>query len=367
MKRLPWLVIGVLVGVAVWAEPERDCTLCPFGDLRLRLEEDWASHRSDGTLRKDRLRLRTRVRLGARWEASRRTRVELRARVGAAEAQQSPHVTLEDFQGNPRGAADLVLDRWQIEVRGEHGRWSVGRQAFPFWRPTEMTWDDDVTPAGVSYRQIVAGGAGSLRLGYAALPDGMRDFDGTLLGAQYVDTRKLGELRFISAGGLMALRGDHPAKHLRHGDGERDYTLFTASLRIDARLAGRAVTGGVELIRNLERYDDPADSFGMAFGDQRSGLVLFIDYGSLVKGAWLFGWRYAHIEALAVNASFAQDDWVRWGSATQVDASDLEGHELRVGRGTGRRSNLLLRVFTVDSVTSGQDGNRARLDLNYRF
>lgn len=76
---------------------------------------------------------------------------------------------------------------------------------------------------------------------------------------------------------------------------------------------------------------------------------------------------YAHIEALAVNASFAQDDWVRWGSSAETDSSDLEGFELRYARGLGNGQNLVAQLYLVEALTSSQDRKRLRVDYNLKF
>lgn len=84
-------------------------------------------------------------------------------------------------------------------------------------------------------------------------------------------------------------------------------------------------------------------------------------------GEWQLGYSYARIERLAVNASYAQDDWMRWGSATETRASDFKGHEIRFGIGLGHGMNILARFYTVDSLTSVEKGKRFRLDFNVKF
>jgi len=63
----------------------------------------------------------------------------------------------------------------------------------------------------------------------------------------------------------------------------------------------------------------------------------------------------------------AQDDWFRFGSATQTRSSDFRGHELSAGYAVTDRLNVLARYFTVESITTREDGKRFRLDLNYSF
>lgn len=66
--------------------------------------------------------------------------------------------------------------------------------------------------------------------------------------------------------------------------------------------------------------------------DDSEGFVFQIRLGkNKEQGDILVGYSSADIETLAVHSSYAQDDWMRWGSATQTRASDLHGHELRLG------------------------------------
>ena len=102
--------------------------------------------------------------------------------------------------------------------------------------------------------------------------------------------------------------------------------------------------------------------------DETLGYVFSATLGQLKKRRdWLVGYYYAHIETFAVNAAYAQDDWSRFGSATQSDASDFEGHEIRLAYAFSKNVNLMARMFLVDAITTRQDGNRFRLDLNWKF
>ncbi len=81
----------------------------------------------------------------------------------------------------------------------------------------------------------------------------------------------------------------------------------------------------------------------------------------------MLGYSYAHIETFAVNASYAQDDWIRFGAGAQTDASGFKGHEIRLGYAISKNINLLARLYLVDAITTRQDGNRFRVDLNWKF
>ncbi len=58
---------------------------------------------------------------------------------------------------------------------------------------------------------------------------------------------------------------------------------------------------------------------------------------------------------------------MRWGSATQTDTSDFKGHEFRVAVALAKNVNLLARLYVIDAITSVQDGNRFRLDFNWKY
>ena len=68
-----------------------------------------------------------------------------------------------------------------------------------------------------------------------------------------------------------------------------------------------------------------------------------------------------------MNASYAQDDWARFGSGPQGAVTDFEGHEIRLGYALSNRISLLARLYLVEAITTSQDGNRFRMDLNWRL
>ncbi len=246
-----------------------------------------------------------------------------------------------------------------------------GRNSFPFWKQNEFFWDDDVTPAGVAvgYNTPWKKGSFALNAGYFALPDGGGSFNGQLAAGQAVLSAEAGLLTFTGAGGVFFLDGDPGSKHLRTGNGARNYIIWVGNLLAQLQTAGRPFTLGLDVMHNSEDYSptDP-DPFTAAHYDQRDGFVSFVSFGQTNNnGDWLAAYYYAHIETLAVNASYAQDDWVRWGSATQTDSSDLKGHEIQFVYSLAKNLNVVARLYLVEAITSLQDGKRFRLDFNYKF
>ena len=122
-------------------------------------------------------------------------------------------------------------------------------------------------------------------------------------------------------------------------------------------------------MHNSQGYspDDP-DPITAQHHDQTDGYALLATWGTAkAKGQWSLGYYYVHIETFAINSSYAQDDWTRWGSAIESRPSNMKGHEFRFVFATSAKSNLTARLFMVDSITSVEDGSRFRIDYNYRF
>ena len=91
-------------------------------------------------------------------------------------------------------------------------------------------------------------------------------------------------------------------------------------------------------------------------------------------GDWLVAYYYAFQEALAAHSSYIQDDWVRWGDANQVRATNLKGSELRFIYTIRPSMNIFARLFFDDAIdllqpgdTTKETGNRFRVDYNLSF
>ncbi len=351
------------------AQPASPLTIS--GDLRLRYEWDWDSQNGAGVARNDRDRARYRARASIGYKLSSDWTFGARARTGNRDSQQSPHLTFsandnltDDFEG--------ALDRYYLQYKkGPVTAWG-GRNTTPFWQQNEMFWDEDVTPTGIagSYDLKLEQGTLTTTAGAFHLPDGMTDLNGTLVGGQVKYGRPVDTAQFTLAAGLYSLDGKRGATNLRNRNGVRGYLLGVLSAQWAAPLAtGRTLTAGADLIKNFEDYSaTDALPFAPRHARETNGYVFSLLYGQLKNPHdWQIGWFYAHIETFAVNAAYSQDDWARFGSATQSDVTDFKGHELRATYVITRNINAQLRFFDVDAITSVQDGKRLRIDLNWKF
>jgi hypothetical protein len=347
-------------------------------DFRLRAEQDWDSQTSSGVDRDDRTRARVRARVGMDYNANENVSFGIRLRSGSDESQQSPHITVVDFTGDDTGDADFNFDKWFLKGKtGNLWGWA-GRNSFPFWKPNELFWDDDVTPAGLAagYKVPVNDDTRvALNAGYFSLPAGMQEFSGNLGAGQIVLNTKIADTGITAAAGLFSFDADEDdvdgAIYLQ-GNGMRDYTIWVTNVQAKLNAGGKPLAAGADYMHNTEDYD-AADLVGASAGvddGDTDGYVLYARYGSLKsKGEWLAAYYYAHIEQFAVHNSFSQDDWMRWGSATQTRSSNFEGHEFRGAYAFAKNVNLVGRLYLVEAISDNndEDGNRFRLDLNYKF
>ena len=340
-----------------------------YGDLRLRYELDYDSVRADGkTPRDDRNRLRTRARLGVKFSPVDWFTANLRLRYGDSNSQQSPHVTLLQDGGPIGDHSDVWLDRLSIGFQTDDLWLKIGRTGLPFWKPHEMYWDDDIFLDGGSLGLEAKAGDTQFNLaaGAWALPDGPDDHrlsERSLLSAGQIklahDMGNQGQL--IIADSLLLIRDDSSVVNVTNDD--IDYTVNALDLQYKRHVRDTQVTLGATYLHNFDHGPnaDPTRN-------DTDGFVIYGSVGRLEeKGDWLVAYYYADIEKYAVARYFAEDDWSRFGSATQTRSSDFRGHELRLGYMLADNLNIILRAYHVETKSTREDGNRIRLDLNYRF
>jgi len=351
--------------------------LSVYGDFRGRLEADWDSHRDNGSKRNDRNRLRIRLRAGLDYQANDQISFGFRVRSGSDDSQQSPHITVVDFDDNDTGDAHFNLDKWYFKYRaGKASAW-LGRNSLPFWKADELLLDDDVTPAGLGF--TYKADRVTFNAGYFSNPAGMKNFTGNSGVAQVVWNTAVGDTKLLFAGGVIAIDADTDNPNnglLLENNGARDYTIWVGNVQASLTAGNRPLKLNLDVLHNSENYSvsDP-DTFTAFHRDETDGYVISARLGDTNdSGHWLFGYFYSHIETFALNNSLSQDDWVRWGSATQTRTSNFEGSEFRAAVGLSDKMNVVARLYLVEgikprSATSlvKEDGNRFRVDFNWKF
>lgn len=368
------LITGSIIMMTSVVHAEQQDPFSWSGDLRLRLEADWDSQKSDGSARDDRDRARIRLRVNGNYQLSDNTSFSARMRTGSNKSHQSPHYTLADFNGNDKGDFDLGLDKWFIRQKISFGdtktnTW-IGRNSLNIWKQNELFWDDDATVGGIASQFETAldnkakiGGSA----GVVALPVGLTKYAGTMVYGQlyYQNSYELGDIKVAS--GLFDMNADADdidGRLLLVNNGQLDHQIWLNSFSI--KLPALPVTIGLDYMRNLSSYS--AEELSLAKDDNKDGIVASIGIKKLFdQPALSFKYTYANIGALAVNSSYSQDDWMRWGNATETRSSDFSGHEVRLKYQMATYGNLVIRFYSVDAKSTTEDGNRFRVDWNIKF
>jgi hypothetical protein len=163
--------------------------------------------------------------------------------------------------------------------------------------------------------------------------------------------------------------GEDGANNLLTRNGARDYLIGQASAQWSIPIGKIPLTLGADVMNNFLNYDaGDVAPFPASDDDETFGFALSALLGQLKqRNDWLVGYYYSHIETFAVNASYAQDDWVRFGTGAQTASSDFKGHEIRLGYALSKNINLVARLYLVEAITTVQDGKRFRIDLNWKF
>lgn len=357
-------------------------TLQLIGEARVRYESDYDSRNAAGVPRDDRQRMRVRARLGLRYLPTENLLFQVRARTGPEFSQQSTNITIADFSGGDTGDFSAVVEQWFMQLKSGSVQTWLGRNQFPFWthNNNEMFWSNNATIAGgfASYRIPDTLPEIELRGGYFGLPDGAYDIAGSMgAGQAIMSFNPVSGWTFQGSAGLFVMNGADNSRYLLDGNGTRDYKIGIFSWQVDKAVPANAfqidyVRIGGDLIYNFESYasDDP-DPVTASFENDRTGIVASLYTGrhgvAGNKGRWHAGYKYAYIEKLAINASYAQSDWTRWGINRQEVNSNIKGHEFEARYWLTNNVNLRARLYLVDAITTVEDGNRFRLDLYYNF
>ncbi|MDX2074397.1 MAG: putative porin [Alphaproteobacteria bacterium] len=346
-----------------------------YGDLRLRMESDFDGETATGASVNDRTRARIRARTGLKYTPNDWLTFDTRVRTGSNASHQSPHITIYDFNDNPTGDADINLDKWYVGAKKDNWWAWAGRNSFPFWSQDEIFWDEDATllgaAAGASH--VFEGiGTVSTSAGYFALPVGMRAYSGHLAAGELVYSKKIDDVTYSLGGDLFNFqpnRGDSDASKLLNGNGSRKYTIATLNAKSEWRMRDIPLTAEMDLLHNLQDYSaTDSDAFTAQNHNQRDGYVFSFKAGDTDKqGHWLAAYYYAHIETFAVNSSYAQDEWVRWGSGGETRSSNMQGHQFNVGYAISDNLDVLARLYLAEAITTQERNDRFRVDLNYKF
>jgi hypothetical protein len=283
-----------------------------------------------------RFRLRLRARLGAEYRATEAVTVALRVSTGDNAFPSSAWTSLSsDFRRQP-----VQLDRAYVQLRLRALQLRAGIGPNPLFTPTELLWDADVQPAGLTQRLAGSNGSVALTLGQFVLREvrssrppnerssfllvegvtyrgGLGAATATVGLAHYYFTNPDAIARSLQTGELdgefKTNRFDPNGRTLMGADGApvpTDYFSRFSVLSVGWTVEVRRIplTAGGDVAVNLGARRDAA--LGAAYAGRRNvAFGAMVRYGrSTSSGGVTLGLGFFRIEADAVLAVYNSDD-----------------------------------------------------------
>jgi hypothetical protein len=322
--RARWLWLHLLAALLLLAAPAGG-QLAWSGDVGFRSEyvanESFA--RTNEVRADDhRWRLRTRVRLGASWEATPKVSLGFRLSTGSGAYPSSAWSSLSDDFRRDAIALDRAFLRY---APGPDVALTFGIAGNALFRPTELVWDGDVSPAGLTQvwrRGHLEAVAGQYMLREVRSGRGVREASSFLLaqGLSYT-WEEVGARSQLGLFSYVFTRPDVLATAIESGSLDRDFATNRSvpgdpgAFFSDFQIVGVSVTHrrgnwglAAEASLNLGAASEP--SLGVGYEKEEGfGWAALLTRGSLSgPGSWSVTAGYVHIEADAVLAAFNSDD-----------------------------------------------------------
>lgn len=273
------------------------------GDVRVRYESNFGDNDAP-----DRNRGVLRARLRAAYAVNKWLTVGGQLATGDPGDPNTTDITLSGFDNKLQAS----LDQAYIRIKSGHLQVDAGRIAQPFVR-TELVWDGDVSPQGISaaYAMPLGGGANLKATGlYFLVDEAAAGPDSTMFGGQVgLDFSPSSQVKFELAAGYY----DYTLNSLAGGDsGDFRSNVFSGGKYLsDFNLLDviAAVNwNGLGAKWPVRVVGDYVHNFG-AVGGEDSGFGIDLILGRASKPHdWRFTYGYAEAETDAVMAAYSHDN-----------------------------------------------------------
>ncbi len=346
-------------------------------DFRFRIEQDWNSRRSDGTMRDDRSRLRYRARIGMGYKINEWASFGTRIRTGNPKKQQDPQLTLGDEFGE-FGLQRIGFEKLFFQVEKQGFTFWAGKNTFPFEKSNELFWSDNVFPEGVLLKKNFNLTSGifdqvDLRAGHFILRTSGSSFsdDSYFQGVQANSSFFNGSLEVFPSFYFFKNIADIP-------DGAEttllDYVIFHLGSRVRVK-DNPLIQLELDYYANLENYDNN-DAIQRNLRNDKGGVTAAASLGKLdSKGDWFFKATYTYLERFSAVDFMAQNDWARWDYSA-FDSPDgrltnLQGAEIFVGYMLADNLSLITKYYHVRQLVAlgpfKETNDRIRFDIDVWF
>lgn len=362
--------------LAVYAQKDSLLSRIKYeADFRFRLEEDWNSKRSDGSMRDDRTRFRYRARVGFTYASQKKYYVGLRMRTGDRRKQQDPQLTLGTAPAE-FGTLAIGFEKAYFEYREKGFRLMLGKNTFPFQKNNELFWSDNVFPEGVyagktfSFKEKklsnITLGAGHF---IVEASGGSLDKDSYLTAFQANLSAFNERLKLFPSFYQFGNINNVP-------DGEGTYQLDYSIAHLGGQFKSKKnIILEFDLYRNLEDYTKN-DSVLNVLNAENDGFTASIAYGELKKkGDWFYKITYAYLQRYSAVDFMAQNDWARWDysnfNSPDGRLTNMQGTEWVISYLLEDNIKLTTKFYQVAQIVATgshkEDGTRIRFDIDIKF
>ncbi|MBV6416758.1 MAG: hypothetical protein CMLOHMNK_01373 [Steroidobacteraceae bacterium] len=292
--------------------------LAVSGDLRIRSQGDYASDTPDH------LSGQVRGRLGVTYTANDVVSIGARLVTGNPDDPNSTDVQLSNFDDD----FDVSLDQAYVQFNLGDLKLYGGKMPQPFVR-TELVWDGDVNPQGVSavYRHALSDGSAFRANGlFFIIDERAVAADSTMLGAQFgYDTRTLGKWKLDASvayydyklGSVAGADSGDLRSNLLNPDGTYRSDFELGDVIIGATWNGAGERWPLRIVGDFVR------NFGAATdADTGYGADFTIGRASKVHD-WRVTYGYSIAETDAVLAAFSHDN-IALGTNYRLHALTLD-------------------------------------------
>ncbi|MCU7554506.1 hypothetical protein OCL06_07835 [Alteromonas sp. ASW11-19] len=268
-------------------------TVDPFASVLLRYENDI---NTTGVVDRERVRLVGHAGVQGQLLPSWHYRVRLST--GLKNQQNVPAMTVYRFTDQPSPDADVYVSQAYAEYQQDTTRVRLGKLPWQLNNVTDVFWDRDLNPIGVSGQFKVTDRFSVIGMAVAPL-DGNANTVGELAALQGVLTGREGNWQWQLAPWLVHYTGDAQCRFAC-----RDTDIAHTSLRLSAYLQHHSWRVGLDAGYALALPDEVTD----ASRDDRSSVALEARYGALkVANDWQAYIRLLRVERHGVIAEFAQN------------------------------------------------------------
>lgn len=362
------------LSVGVFAQEDSTKSILSYEmDFRFRLEQDWASRQSNGSMREDRSRMRYRFRAGAKLEKSWYS-FGVRMRTGDQRKQQDPQLTLgtglKEF-----GTLPIGFEKVYFNGQFDQFRFSLGKIDYPFTKSNELFWSDNVFLEGVSVEQRFDLGMDRLNplklsAGHFIISSNGLSFldDAYMQGFQATLETRTNRIALFP--GLFVFRNIPNIPDGAHTF-LMDYSIVNLGTKIRL-LPEKPLSLEFDYYHNTEDYTNESN-IEARFADERSAYSVGLKWGTLEQAeSWLFKCTYTNTERYAILDYMAQNDWGRWDysafNSPDGRLSNYKGIELVAAYAISEKLNLVAKYYWIEQLVSlgsfKENGQRFRLDLN---